>query len=150
MVGGHRARLEGKCTLWRSRPLTAGAVCAVVAVLFVTLTKAFTCTGCSGGKKVGDIGRDTGVLRFNGVAATSGPITVTFAYVNGADTRTAQLRVDDADPVWLSFPGTGGWSTVGTLDVIVTARSGSNSLTLFNTDGPAPDFDRITVTVPGS
>jgi hypothetical protein len=47
-------------------------------------------------------------LRFNGVYATSGPITVTFTYVNGEDTRTAQLRVDDADPVWLSFPGTGG------------------------------------------
>jgi hypothetical protein len=89
-------------------------------------TRTFTCTGCSGGKKVGDIGRDTGVLQFNGVAATSGPITVTFAYVNGEDTRTAQLRVNDTDPVWCS-----------------------NSLTLFNTDAPAPDFDRITVTVPG-
>src|SRR5262249_56657678 len=67
-------------------------------------TRTFTCTGCSGGKKVGDIGRDTGVLRFNGVAATSGPITVTFAYVNGEDTRAAQLSVDGARPGRLGLP----------------------------------------------
>jgi Carbohydrate binding module (family 6) len=115
----------------------------------LTGTRTYACAGCSGGLKVGNIGRGMGTLRFNGVDATSGPIGVTLAYVNGEGTRTALLSVDGAAPVSLSFPGTGGWSTVGTLDVTVTARAGGNTLTLFNTDGPAPDFDKITVTVPG-
>jgi Alpha-galactosidase, CBM13 domain len=112
-------------------------------------TRTFTCDGCSGGKKVGDIGRGMGTLQFNGITATSGPINVTLVYVNGENTRTAQLSVDGAAPISLSFPFTGGWSTVGTLDVTVPAGSGANTLRLFNTAGPAPDFDKIVVTVPG-
>ena len=112
-------------------------------------TKTFTCDGCSGGKKVGDIGRGMGTLQFNGITATSGPINVTLVYVNGENTRTAQLSVDGGAAISLSFPFTGGWSTVGTLDVTVPARSGANTLRLFNTAGPAPDFDKIVVTVPG-
>ncbi len=112
-------------------------------------TKTFTCDGCSGGKKIGNIGRGMGTLQFNGITATSGPINVTLVYVNGEGTRTAQLSVDGAAPISLSFPFTGGWSTVGTLDVTVPAGSGANTLRLFNTAGPAPDFDKIVVTVPG-
>jgi hypothetical protein len=112
-------------------------------------TRTFTCDGCSGGKKVGDIGRGMGTLQFNGITATSGPISVTLVYVNGENTRTAQLSVDGAAPISLSFPFTGGWSTTGTLDVTVPARSGANTLRFFNTAGPAPDFDKIVVTVPG-
>jgi hypothetical protein len=112
-------------------------------------TRTFTCDGCSGGKKVGDIGRGMGTLQFNGIDATSGPIGVTLVYVNGENTRTAQLSVNGGDPISLSFPFTGGWSTVGTLDITVPARTGSNTLRFFNTAGPAPDFDKIVVTVPG-
>lgn len=112
-------------------------------------TRTFTCDGCSGGKKVGDIGRGMGTLQFNGIDATSGPIGVTLVYVNGENTRTAQLSVNDGAPISLSFPFTGGWSTVGTLDITVPARTGSNTLRFFNTAGPAPDFDKIVVTVPG-
>jgi hypothetical protein len=112
-------------------------------------TRTFTCDGCSGGRKVGDIGRGMGTLQFNGIDATSGPIGVTLVYVNGENTRTAQLSVNGGDPISLSFPFTGGWSTVGTLDITVPARTGSNTLRFFNTAGPAPDFDKIVVTVPG-
>jgi Alpha-galactosidase, CBM13 domain len=112
-------------------------------------TKTFTCDGCSGGKKVGNIGRGMGTLQFNGIDATSGPISVTLVYVNGEGTRTAQLSVNGGAPTSLNFPFTGGWSTVGTLDVTVPARTGANTLRFFNTVGPAPDFDRIVVTVPG-
>jgi hypothetical protein len=74
---------------------------------------------------------------------------VTLVYVNGENTRTAQLSVNGGAPISLSFPFTGGWSTVGTLDITLPARTGSNSILFFNSGGPAPDFDKIVVTVPG-
>jgi Alpha-galactosidase, CBM13 domain len=114
-------------------------------------TRTFTCPGCSGGEKVGDIGRGMGTLQFNGVAAGSdGPAAVTLVYVNGESTRTAQLSVDGGVPVSLNFPGTGGWSTVGTLNVTISLRSGANTLRLSNVVGPAPDFDKIVVKTPAS
>ncbi|MEV1288177.1 hypothetical protein [Micromonospora sp. NPDC049679] len=112
-------------------------------------TRTFNCPGCSGRKKVGNIGRDMGALRINGVTArTGGPAVVTLGYVNGEGTRAAQLSVNGGPPLSLSFPGTGGWSTSGALVVTVTLRAGANTLTLFNPSAAAPDFDNITVRVP--
>ncbi len=113
-------------------------------------TRTFTCSGCSGGKKVGNIGRGMGILRFNGLtAATAGPAVLTLTYVNGEALRSAQLRVDGGAPVWLTFSGTGDWNTVGTVTVTVSLQTGANTLELSNSGGPAPDFDKITVRVPG-
>lgn len=112
-------------------------------------TRTFTCSGCSGNKKVGNIGAGRGSLQFNGVTATNATATVTLVYVNGESTRRAQLSVNGGPARTFSFPGTGGWSTTGVLTVSVPMRAGSNTLRLFN-DGPAgPDFDRIIVSVPG-
>jgi hypothetical protein len=112
-------------------------------------TRTYTCSGCSGRKKVGNIGRGMGTLRFNGVSArTGGSAVVTLGYVNGEAARAAQLSVNDAAPISLSFPGTGGWSTGGAMVVTVTLRSGVNTVTLFSPGGAAPDFDNITVRVP--
>jgi len=105
-----------------------------------------TCSGCSGGRKVGDLGRGAGVLTFNGVTARAGgTATVTIAYVNGATTRTAQLSVNGAAAVTVSFTSTGSWSTPGTVTVTVQLRAGANTLRVFNNSGPAPDLDKITV-----
>ncbi|MFC8617131.1 hypothetical protein ACFT9M_12030 [Micromonospora purpureochromogenes] len=108
----------------------------------------YNCPGCSGGKKVGNIGRDMGTLQFNGVTArTGGSATVTIAYVNGESPRVGQISVNGAAPITLTFPGTGGWSSVGTMVVTVPLRPGPNTLKMFNPDSPAPDFDKITVAV---
>ncbi|MGN9804841.1 hypothetical protein [Micromonospora sp. L32] len=108
----------------------------------------YNCPGCSGGKKVGNIGRDMGTLQFNGVTArTGGSATVTIAYVNGEAPRVGRISVNGAAPITLTFPGTGGWSTVGTMVVTVPLRPGPNTLKMFNPDSPAPDFDKITVAV---
>ena len=112
-------------------------------------TRTFACTGCSGGRKVGDIGRGKGTLRFNGIAAAGdAAAAVALSYVNGEATRTALLSVDGGRPLAVDFPGTGGWSTVGVRTLTVTLHAGANTLTVTNPDGPAPDFDRVTVTVP--
>ncbi|WP_346533346.1 hypothetical protein [Micromonospora sp. DPT] len=108
----------------------------------------YDCPGCSGGKKVGNIGRDMGTLQFNGVTArTGGSATVTIAYVNGEAPRVGRISVNGAAPITLTFPGTGGWSSVGTMVVTVPLRPGPNTLKMFNPDSPAPDFDKITVAV---
>jgi hypothetical protein len=74
----------------------------------------FTCSGCSGQKKVGHIGRDIGTLQFNGVSArTGGSATVTIAYVNGESLRVGQVSVNGGPPITLTFPHTGGWSSIG-------------------------------------
>ncbi|NJP35737.1 hypothetical protein [Micromonospora thermarum] len=111
-------------------------------------TRTFTCSGCSGEKKVGYIGRDMGALQFNGVTArTGGTASVTLTYVNGEGPRVGHISVNGGSPIVLTFPGTGGWSTVDTMTITVALRPGTNSLRIFNPHEPAPDFDKITVSV---
>lgn len=111
-------------------------------------TRTFTCSGCSGQKKVGYIGRDMGALQFNGVTArTGGTAAVTITFVNGEGPRVGHISVNGGAPIVLTFPDTGGWSTVDTTTVTMTLRPGANSVRMFNPYGPAPDFDKITVSV---
>ena len=109
--------------------------------------RVMSCSGCSGGRKVGDIGKGAGSLRFNGVkAAAGGSVMIVIGYVNGGSgVRTAQLSVNGCAPTTLSFARTADWSTTGWLAVRVTLKAGTNSLAFTNPNGWAPDFDRITV-----
>jgi hypothetical protein len=107
------------------------------------------CASCSGGQKVGYVGNG-GTLQFNGVSAgTAGSYALTIAYLNGAATRSAQLRVNGGSPVTLNFPGTGSWDTVGTINTTISLNAGSNTIQLSNPSGWAPDFDRITLNAGG-
>lgn len=109
-------------------------------------TRLFSCSGCSGGKKVGYVGKGMGSLQFNGITpATAGTVQLVIAYVNGDGSRTAQLSVNGGPPLTLTFPGTGGWSTVRTMTVNLALASGANRLLFTNPSGPGPDFDRLTV-----
>jgi hypothetical protein len=109
-------------------------------------TRIFSCSGCSGGKKVGYVGKGMGSLQFNGITpATAGTVQLVIAYVNGDSSRTAQLSVNGGPPLTLTFPGTGGWSTVRTMTVNLALASGANRLLFTNPSGPCPDFDRLTV-----
>ncbi|MEW2384654.1 hypothetical protein AB0873_21545 [Micromonospora sp. NPDC047707] len=111
-------------------------------------TRTFTCSGCSGQKKVGYVGRDMGALQFNGVTARAGgTATVTITFVNGEGPRVGHISVNGGSPIVLTFPDTGGWSTVDSTTVTMTLRPGANSVRMFNPHGPAPDFDKITVSV---
>jgi Alpha-galactosidase, CBM13 domain len=109
--------------------------------------KVMSCSGCSGGRKVGDIGKDMGWLRFNGVTAgAAGSAMMVIGYVNGgSNVRTAQLIVNGAAPITLSFAQTADWSTTGWLAVRVNLRAGGNTLEFTNSTSAAPDVDRITV-----
>ncbi|MFC5827780.1 carbohydrate-binding protein [Nonomuraea insulae] len=128
-TGGTAAQYEAEAA---GNTLTGGAVTAA-------------CTACSGGAKVGYIGNgDT--LKVNGVAGgTGGTRTITIAYTT-AEARTFTIAAGGGAPVTVSAPSTGGWNTVGTVTATLSLNSGSsNSLTIANPTGWAPDIDRVTV-----
>ncbi|MFC5405544.1 fibronectin type III domain-containing protein [Cohnella soli] len=105
-----------------------------------------SCAGCSGGGKVGYVGNNSGTLQFNGVNASSaGTATVTISYLNGDASRTAQMSVNGGTAVTLTFPGTGSWTTLGTVMTQVQLNAGNNTIKFSNSSGWAPDFDRIQV-----
>jgi hypothetical protein len=134
-----------------TRPPTPASYEAESSANTLAGSRVMSCSGCSGGKKVGDIGRGMGTLQFNSVTASaSGTASLTIVYVNGGTTRTAQLSVDGGAAVTITFRGTRDWSTPGTVVVNVTLKSGVNTLKFFNTSSAAPDFDKITVGGVGS
>jgi alpha-galactosidase len=110
-------------------------------------TRTIGCSGCSGGKKVGYIGKGHGTLQFNNVTvAQDRSILVVISYVNGdSGNRTCQLSVNGGSPIALSFARTRDWSTTGGLTVRVTLKAGANRLLFSNPTDMAPDFDRITL-----
>ena len=110
-----------------------------------------SCSSCSGGNKVGYVGDNSGTLQFNGVsAAAAGNATVTISYLNGGSSRSAQMSVNGGSPVTVNFPGTGSWTTVGTVQAQASLNVGNNTIKFSNPSGWAPDFDRIEVSTSSS
>jgi len=110
------------------------------------------CGPCSGGNKVGYVGNNSGTLQFNGVnASTAGSYTLTTYYTNG-DTvsRSASISVNGGAGTNVTFPVTGGWTTVGSVQTTISLNAGSNTIKFSNATGWAPDFDRITVNTSSS
>jgi hypothetical protein len=116
-------------------------------------TRTYSCAPCSGGKKVGNIGRigsTTGTVIFNNVRwGNGGPVVLVISYVNGdSKNRTAQFSVNGAAPITITFGQTGNWNTVKTLTVKLTLKSGANQVKLTNPTVAGPDLDMITVRSP--
>jgi alpha-galactosidase-like CBM13-containing protein/fibronectin type III domain protein len=107
------------------------------------------CSTCSGGADVGYVGNNSGTLQFNGVTAnTTHSYVVTIWYTNGDATRYALLSVNGSAGTPLSFPSTGSFQTLGSIQTNVTLNAGSdNTLEFYNpiVGNFAPDFDRIVV-----
>ena len=110
-----------------------------------------SCPTCSGGLKVGYVGSNDGTLQFNtvGVVAT-GNYTVTICYLNGDAVRYAYLSVNGGPGMPVSFPSTGSFETLGSIQITVTLNTGCNTLEFYNpiVGSWAPDFDRITIQLP--
>jgi hypothetical protein len=108
-----------------------------------------SCPTCSGGAKVGYVGNNSGTLQFNDVTAnTPGSNVVTIWYTNGDAVRYALLSVNGGQGTPVSFPSTGSFQTVGSIQRTVTLNAGSNNtLEFYNpiVGNWAPDFDRIGV-----
>lgn len=112
-----------------------------------------SCPTCSGGVKVGYVGNNSGTLQFNGVSAIApGRYSVTICYANGDPVRYALLSVNGSVGTPLSFPSTGSFQTVGSIQTTITLNTGNNTLEFYNpiVGSWAPDFDRIQFNCPTS
>src|SRR5262249_14833231 len=110
-----------------------------------------SCPTCSGGAKVGYVGSNSGTLTFNDVGVVApGNHTVTICYLNGDATRYALLSVNGGPGMPVSFPSTGSFETVGSIQKTVTLNTGCNTLEFYNpiVGDWAPDFDRIQFNCP--
>jgi uncharacterized protein YkwD len=108
-----------------------------------------TCDACSGGKRVRNVGKGAtgdgaGVLAFVVKADAAGAAKVTISYTS-SEKRAARLSVNGGAEKTVSFPGTGGFSRVGTRTTTVTLKAGANTLRFSNPGAWAPHFDKITV-----
>jgi alpha-galactosidase len=104
-----------------------------------------SCTACSGGQKIGFIGK-SGTLTFNGINAPSGgDYSVAIAYLNGPPSRQAIVTVNGADPQTLTFAVTTDFNTLGVMVISVHLTAGANTIEFANPSANAPDIDRILV-----
>jgi len=107
------------------------------------------CQTCSGGADVRYVGNNSGTLQFNNVAAnTTHNYVVTIWYTNGDAVRYAYLSVNGSPGIPVSFPSTGSFQTVGSVQRTITLNAGNNNtLEFYNpiVGNWAPDFDRIVV-----
>ena len=97
------------------------------------------CGACSGGSKVGYVGNGA-TLAFNGVAGGTGGAKTVTVYYTSAAARSAVINGQT-----VNFPATANWDTVGSASFTLNLASGSNTITISNPSGWAPDIDRITV-----
>src|SRR4029077_20505676 len=108
-----------------------------------------SCPTCPAGADVGYVGNNSGTLEFNDVTVnTTHNYVVTIWYTNGDAVRYALLSVNGSVGTPLSFPSTGSFQTVGSIQTTITLNAGSNNTLNFSnpiTGNWAPDFDRIVV-----
>lgn len=101
---------------------------------------------CSGGRKVGYIGKDGGSLYMeNNDVAADGTYNVDIIYISGED-RTLYMTVNDGEEMKLQLPATGtDWTTLGTYTITLDLKAGKNTIHFYNNVGWAPDIDCIKI-----
>jgi chitodextrinase len=104
-----------------------------------------SCTGCSGGAKVGYLGNGA-TLRINGIdGGTGGAKTVTVYYAS-AVARSFTIAANGGTATTVNAPATADWNTVGSVTATLTLNSGTgNTITIANPSNWAPDIDRIVI-----
>jgi hypothetical protein len=129
-------------------PQPPGEECSIVAGGAVIQS----CPNCSGGADVGFVGNNSGTLQFNGITANaSGHLNLRIWYANGdSAVRYAIMSVNGGQGMPVSFPSTGSFQTVGSIQITLNFLNpgSNNTLMFFNpiVGEWAPDFDRIEVT----
>ncbi len=114
--------------------------------------KVQSCSACSGGKNVGYIGKG-GTLQFNNVSVSSaGSHRLVISYIDGDTStfgigtyRTADISINGGSSFAVSFPATGDWNEVVTLNLALTLKAGNNTITFSNGSAYAPDIDKIDI-----
>jgi hypothetical protein len=104
-----------------------------------------SCSACSGGQKVGNVGMG-GSVQFTVSVASAGTYSMVVTYCNGdaSGSRNAVVTVNGTNTT-VNFTNTGGFTTPGTKTITVTLNAGTNTIKFGNTSAWAPDFDKISV-----
>ena len=110
-----------------------------------TGTTTLSCPACTDGVAVG-MG---GAVTFNGLTGADGVSTVTIAYVNAGAPTTARVKLDEKNPVTVSFPSTSTVDAIQTVRVPFEMAPGSHGR-LTVTGGPGQLLVLDSVTVQGS
>lgn len=121
-------------------------------------TNVQNCSGCSNGKKVGNIGNGSGnTVTFNNIQTSDSTVTILFDYMNceigylnlGTNARTATISVNGASPVNVEFPISGyNWDGDITHNYKVTLsgfKAGNDNSIQISGSTYGPDLDRIGV-----
>jgi Alpha galactosidase A/Alpha galactosidase C-terminal beta sandwich domain/Carbohydrate binding module (family 35)/Fibronectin type III domain len=130
-------------------PASAGPVGYEAEAPANTLTgdaSAGDCSGCSGGKKVGNLG-GTGSLTVNDVTAPKdGTYLMKLDYVDGSSGRPAVVTVDGSS-FQLPLAGTNDndWGAAQSVTVPVRLTAGANTIAFGNPGDYVSDIDKITV-----
>ncbi|MFC4036175.1 fibronectin type III domain-containing protein [Streptomyces polygonati] len=105
------------------------------------------CAGCSGGKKVGDLGGGGNSLAITGVTAPKdGTYLLTLDYVDGSSGRTVVITSGGTSfQLPLAGSNDNDWGAAQSVTVPVRLNAGSNTVTFGNPTDYASDIDRITV-----
>ena len=114
------------------------------------------CSGCSNGKKVGDIGNGSGnTVTFNNIQMSGSTATILFDYINcevgylilGSNARTATISVNGGSPVNVEFPLSGyNWDGDVAHNYKVTLsgfNAGNGNSIQISGSSYGPDLDRI-------
>lgn len=101
-------------------------------------------TGCSGGRKVGNLWGGSS-LQFNGInVPAAGVYTLRMDYISG-DPRPVSVTVNGAAKETFSPPKTADWDTLGTFSFEVRLKEGDNTIAFSDDGGWSPDIDRIAI-----
>ncbi len=114
--------------------------------------KVVTCSTCSGGSKVGYIGKG-GTLQFNTInASATGTYVMTINYIDGDAGRALQMSVNGGSAVTLNFHGTNNsnWTTLQNTLVNVQLNAGANTILFSNASAYGPDLDRVIISGEGN
>ncbi|HEY4033214.1 MAG TPA: protein kinase [Ktedonobacteraceae bacterium] len=113
--------------------------------------KVISCSGCSGGYRVGILGLQSnggkGTLWFKNVNKnTAGSYSLTIYYTEGdSGSMTGYISVNAGPAITFTGVDTGSFSTVRTVNVMVSLSAGDNTIKFSNTHDRSPSIDKIVV-----
>lgn len=111
---------------------------------------------CSGGSLVRNTGTpparggrartQNGIVFKNIIVPSDGTYKMIICYMTGED-RKAFIKVNDGQPVYYDFEWTGGYNGfyLGSKEIQVQLKAGSNTIEFGNDSANAPDLDRIII-----
>ncbi|GGG78954.1 CBM35 domain-containing protein [Paenibacillus radicis (ex Gao et al. 2016)] len=105
-------------------------------------------TGCSGGRKVGNLwGGST--LQFRDIMAEKAGVYKLSVYYISGDPRPVSIAVNDGVSENYALPKTENWDTLGVFTLEIELKAGANTITFNDDGGWSPDIDKLEIAAAG-